>query len=123
MLKKRLWICALLTLSLALSPLHAQESTAPSQPESKPVLTPDSKPDLKLYTEAEALEAIKAASEASARAAVEKAVPLAVQATAAEYEGKIAGMKHDETTRLVVACLIGFVLGAVAGDQVATHWH
>jgi hypothetical protein len=76
----------ILAMSLLVSmPALAQGSRVPEPGESPPV---SPQPEL-LYTEAEALEAARAA----ARAALDAAVPLAVQAAVAEERGKAAAQR------------------------------
>jgi hypothetical protein len=68
-------IALLLTLSMISMIAPAQASTPPSKPAETP--------PVKLYTEAEALAAVDAA--------LEEAIPRAVQAAVAQKEGELAG--------------------------------
>ncbi|MGA2548005.1 MAG: hypothetical protein ABSF43_15765 [Rectinemataceae bacterium] len=79
------WLPILAMSFLASTPILAQESTEPQQPESRQASTQLKK----LYTEEEALSA----AEAAAKAAIDVAVPLAVQAAVAEERGKAAAQQ------------------------------
>jgi hypothetical protein len=79
------WLPILAMCLLGSMPTHAQGSTEPARPESRPV----SVPPARLYTEEEALAAARTAAEA----AVDAAIPLAVQAAVAEERGKAAAQQ------------------------------
>jgi hypothetical protein len=79
------WLPILAMSFLASTPILAQESTEPKQPESRQASTQLEK----LYTEEEALSA----AEEAAKAAIDVAVPLAVQAAVAEERGKAAAQQ------------------------------
>ena len=87
--KKFLRLILVLSLMVSATALKA-ESTPPSSLELKPVLTQVSPQDLPIYTEDEVVEALRIAPTAEAPAALDKAVPLAVQAAVAEKEGQRA---------------------------------
>jgi hypothetical protein len=80
--KIKCWLPILALSFLASGPMHAQGSTEPKPEESKPVST---QPE-RLYTEAEALTVATDAAEA----AVDAAIPLAVQAAVADERGRAA---------------------------------
>lgn len=82
MRSRRLWILPLILLSLASTRILAQESTA--QPQQ--ALTQASPQDSPLYTEAQVVQALRV----GIQAALDKAVPLAVQAAVAQKEGERA---------------------------------
>jgi hypothetical protein len=116
---KRFWILPLILLSLALTPILAQEST----PQSKPDLTQASPQDSPIYTEAQVVQALKV----GIQAALDKAVPLAVQVAVAQKEGERAAAQsladqwkaealksYNEAQGWQVAGIAGLALG-IAG--------
>jgi hypothetical protein len=82
MRSKRFWILPLILLSLGSMRILAQASTLPSKPDSTPVSPQVSQ----TYTEAQVVQALKV----GIQAALDKAVPLAVQAAVAQKEGERA---------------------------------
>ena len=104
---------AILAISLlVLTPILAQESTGPRAPESPPEsLRPE-----KLYTETEAL----AAAQEATKAALDKSVPLAVQAAVAEERGREAKMRiEDEAALLATRKSLGHWRLATLGSCLA----
>ena len=82
MQNRKYLILPLILLSLASTPILAQEST----PQSKPESTQASPQDSPTYTEAQVVQALKV----GIQAALDKAVPLAVQSAVAQKEGERA---------------------------------
>jgi hypothetical protein len=112
------WLPILAMSFLASAPILAQGSTEPQQQESRQASTKLEK----LYTEEEALST----SEAAAKAAIDVAVPLAVQAAVAEERGKAAAQhvldkaaaeafqRQTRTWRAVALVAAGAGTGALA---------
>lgn len=97
----------ILALLLIVSSLRlAAESPTPSPPESKPAETPPAR----LYTEEEVLEA----ADAAVAAALEVAVPLAVQAAVAEERGKTAAAEA-RTGKWIAGTIFAAVVGFLGG--------
>jgi hypothetical protein len=79
---KVLYLAILMMSCGILTPILAQGSTQPTAPAGKPATTPAET----LYTEAQALAAV----DAGVAAALDKAIPLAVQAAVAQKDGEKA---------------------------------
>lgn len=114
----RLWVLTLAVLLLAWGILPSEGSTTPS----KPALTPESPQASPLYTEAEAIAAIKA----GVQAALDVAIPLAVQAALAEEIPKRERAEAERDEAIAVLGPMRLALGKSQGQverlTIETKW-